>query len=357
MERLIPLLFEFGYVIIFGILSATIFFLHIPDEDGLKYYKKARHILGTALMILCGYCIFRLTDQQHHHDYVDFWTLVTFSLVISWMTYATFLFLLETPRYKTRHFLVDGLSPIILMIIAGGIGLLYPDAQKVLMSVFGIIFTVKCIWMFYTCFKEYRICERELKEYYSEGPDIKWIRFAMYISLIFSLFTIASFYFTTIHLLYYLLTPVFYVFYVFKIVNFAPKKIDAIRRQNTVMDAPQKEKKKVATDIEGKIGPLVEAWIADKKFCSPNLTIKDVAAEIGTNHNYLSQYLNNTLEMTFQVWLNTLRIEESKKLLTDGKKRSIEEIGELVGFSQIYNFSRWFRTVTDTTPFQYRKNN
>ena len=79
--------------------------------------------------------------------------------------------------------------------------------------------------------------------------------------------------------------------------------------------------------------------------------------EMGTNHNYLSQYLNNHVEKTFQVWLNTLRIEESKILLTDGNKRSIEEVGEMVGFNQIYNFSRWFRAVTGTTPFKYRKEN
>ena len=79
--------------------------------------------------------------------------------------------------------------------------------------------------------------------------------------------------------------------------------------------------------------------------------------DMGTNHNYLSQYLNNHVEMTFQVWLNTLRIEESKILLKDGNKRSIEEIGAMVGFPQVYNFSRWFRTVTGTTPFRYRKEN
>jgi transcriptional regulator GlxA family with amidase domain len=61
--------------------------------------------------------------------------------------------------------------------------------------------------------------------------------------------------------------------------------------------------------------------------------------------------------MTFQMWLNTLRIEESKNLLTDGNKRSIEEVGAMVGFSHIYNFSRWFKTITGTTPFRFRQEN
>ena len=82
---------------------------------------------------------------------------------------------------------------------------------------------------------------------------------------------------------------------------------------------------------------------------------KDVALELGTNHNYLSQYINNNLNMTFQVWLNTLRIEESKILLSSNEKISIEEVGIKVGIPQNYNFSRWFKVVTDMTPFQYRR--
>ena len=62
------------------------------------------------------------------------------------------------------------------------------------------------------------------------------------------------------------------------------------------------------------------------KFLEPDITIKDVAMEIGTNHNYLSKYLNSVIGMTFSVWLHTLRIEESKKLLTGAEKLSIEEI-------------------------------
>ena len=123
------------------------------------------------------------------------------------------------------------------------------------------------------------------------------------------------------------------------------------------MNEAPKAPKKIAADLESKIQPLIEGWVEQKKFCRANITIKDVAMELGTNHNYLSQYLNNCLDLTFQVWLNRLRIEESKILLTDKQKKSIEQIGEMVGFSQHYNFSRWFKIVTGTTPFQYRKLN
>ena len=79
--------------------------------------------------------------------------------------------------------------------------------------------------------------------------------------------------------------------------------------------------------------------------------------QMGTNQNYLSSYLNKHLNTTFQIWLNTLRIEESKLILTSGEKMSIEDVGIKVGIPQSYNFSRWFKVLTGMTPFQYRRQN
>ena len=61
--------------------------------------------------------------------------------------------------------------------------------------------------------------------------------------------------------------------------------------------------------------------------------------------------------MNFQSWLNTLRVNEGKSLLLSEPRLSIEEIGTMVGFTQNYNFSKWFKLVTGITPFQYRKQN
>lgn len=358
MENIIYKFFEFGYALIFGFLGLTTFFLYIPNQEkGIELYKKARRTLGTGLIILSIYCIIRIFMPLHRDDYEAFWLLVTFTLIHSWMSYATLLFLLETPRYLTKNFLIDGIIPISLMLILGVIGIYVPGIQKVLIVVFGVIFSAKCLWMCYACRREYKKCKKELANYYDDVPDIKWIGTLMIIGLFISISTVVAFYVKSIHMLYYLSMPIVYAYFVFRIINFAPKKIDIIRQQNiNALAKPAEAKKEKSKDLQDKIGPQVEEWIKAKKFCRADLTIKDVAMEIGTNHNYLSQYLNNIVGTTFQVWLNTLRIEESKILLTDGVKRPIEEIGSMVGIPQGYNFSRWFKIVTDTTPYQFRKN-
>lgn len=358
LERLIYILITFGYVLIFGVLGTMTLFTKIPAEKGMESYKMARRTLGIGLCMLSLYSLIRLIIPQTHADYIDFWLLVTFTLIHSWLTYSSLLFLMETPRFKIRHFLIDGMIPTIFMIVAGMVGLFFESIRVVMEIIFGCIFGIKCTWMFYTCLTEYNKCRNDIENYYSEEFSIRWIRSIIYISIIMSAATIVSFYVPQTHLVYYSLIPIIYTYIVVNIMNFLPKKLDDVRHKNYILEeAPLKVKTEKTKDLAEKISPKVNEWIKCKHFCQADLTIKDVAMEMGTNHNYLSQYLNNTLGMTFQVWLNTLRIEESKAILTSGEKISIEEVGIRVGIPQSYNFSRWFKAVTDMTPYQYRKQN
>ena len=356
--ELISILFEFGYVLIFGILGATTFLLEIPKEKGLESYRKARILLGCSLITLAVYCFIKLLLLKEQSAYMNFWLLVTFTLIHTWLSFSALLFLLETPRYLLKTFLVDGGIPTTAMLVCGMLGIILPSSQKWMQIVFGCVFGIKCAYMVYVCLREYFKCSKELDNFYDESPDIGWIKNLILLGAFMSAATIVAFYVPYIHLIYYLSIPVIYTYIVFRVINFAPKKIDAIRKQNlnaSAPAAPAAEKQPKATNLADKIGANVNGWIEKKGFCTPDLNIKDVALEIGTNQNYLSSYLNNHLEMTFQVWLNTLRIEEAKKILTNGEKISIEEVGIQVGFSQNYNFSKWFKTVTGTTPFRYRK--
>lgn len=357
MGNIIYILINFGYIIVFCILSLSLFLITLPEKiNGLESYIRSRRILGTATSLMALFCLLRIILPQNSEMYLDFWILVTFTLIFSWLSYGSFLHLIETPRYVRKNFMIDGLYPVMIMSITGAVGLLFPQTQKVMIFIFGGLYLVKCSRMFYICVKEYRICKKELENWYGDYSDIGWMYILLVLSFILSISTVCAFYIKMIQVAYYIAIPVIYSFMVFKVINFAPKKITTIRNRTTYLESKSlNEKKEKTKDLSEKIGPLVEQWVNEKKFCKEGLTIKDVASEIGTNHNYLSQYINNSMEMTFQTWLNTLMIEESKILLASNEKMSIEEVGIKVGIPQNYNFSRWFKQITDMTPFQYRR--
>ena len=124
-SQLTYILFNFGYITIFGILTAVVTLLNMPKKDAvLKSYRKSRYALGCATGLMAVYCTLRIVMPIHFGDYIDFWLLSTFTLIFSWLSYASFLFLIETPRYRMKNFIADGVIPASCMLIAGGVGIL-----------------------------------------------------------------------------------------------------------------------------------------------------------------------------------------------------------------------------------------
>ena len=99
---------------------------------------------------------------------------------------------------------------------------------------------------------------------------------------------------------------------------------------------------------------VLQDWINSKQFCKPGVSIKSVAKEIGINSNYLSRYLNGELNITFQYWLHTLRIEEAKTIMSKNPKIKLYTVAKAIGISKIYNFSRWFKNITGITANEWR---
>ena len=347
-------LFNLGYLIVFALLGVFSLTLHTPKDDEYSNFKRARQILGAAFLFVAGYCVVRLILPYKSGDYTTFWLFVLVSLIFSWMIYKAFLVLIGSDEKLRRGFVIDGVIPMLMLVIAGVLGLFVPSIRHIIEIAFGVIFIAKAIRMFYICDSEWRKVNKKLKETYDASPDIRWMRVLLWLSFLFSLSTLWSFYNTTVALVMSVVAPMMFVYMLLKIVNYLPKKIEEMRRQEAAELLIAAESNEKAKDLAEKIEPLVAQWVAAKHFTEANLSIKDVAQQMGTNHSYLSQYLNNYLNTSFQVWLNTLRIEESKIIL-EKENIPIEDVGIRVGIPQSYNFSRWFKQVTDTTPFKYRK--
>lgn len=349
-----------AYVAIFAILGLFICSVHVPKEYKHSGYRKARITLGTAFLFMAACCICRFLMPDHQNDYVNFWLLTTVSLLFSWLNYTAFLYLIDVEFTIRKNFFVDGIVPTLLMGAIGAAGLLFPQYQTLIEYALGAVFIVKCVRMFYICEREWRRVNREQQNYYDEEVDIAWMRILIWITLVLSVLTCTALYIPAVHFVYDYAAPLVYIYMTLKIVNYLPQKIDRMRAEDEAVEMKEEpvlssSSASLKTDrLDNKVGIFLERWVKEKRYCVSGLSIKDVATQMGTNHNYLSKYLNECLGITFQMWLNTLRIEESKQILST-ENISIEEVGIKVGIPESYNFSRWFKVITGTTPLRYRK--
>ena len=96
-----------------------------------------------------------------------------------------------------------------------------------------------------------------------------------------------------------------------------------------------------------------------KPYLQNDLTLYQLAKMLDTNSSYLSVVINAEFNTSFVSFINSYRIDESKKLLTDINYNdiTIEAVGEKAGFNSKSAFNRAFKKHTNITPSEYKKNN
>lgn len=83
------------------------------------------------------------------------------------------------------------------------------------------------------------------------------------------------------------------------------------------------------------------------------LTLEDVAAHVHLHPSYFSTMFKNSTGSSFKEYLNMVRIEESKRLLSN-TDYSIIDIAIATGFEDQSYFSKVFKKYTGLTPKQFR---
>jgi len=124
---------------------------------------------------------------------------------------------------------------------------------------------------------------------------------------------------------------------------------DKLILDNNIKDSDSNEQKLYSLFLE--IQQLMEN---ENFFLRPGLTISDLSTALGSNDKYISLSINKFARMNFNHYINTLRIQEAKKLLLGtNTESSIQDIAITCGFGNASSFIRVFKQVTGLTPAYY----
>jgi len=100
---------------------------------------------------------------------------------------------------------------------------------------------------------------------------------------------------------------------------------------------------------------LINLMESEKVFRESELSLTELAARLNTPPNYLSQVINEREGKTFYDYINTLRIEEFKRLAAgpDSRRYTLLGLAQECGFNSKSSFNRYFKKVTGTSPSQF----
>ncbi len=101
---------------------------------------------------------------------------------------------------------------------------------------------------------------------------------------------------------------------------------------------------------------ILEIVVMQKKYKDPEYSAKKLAEDIGTNTRYISAVVSTRFHCNYTTFVNKYRIEEAMSILTDKRYRrlNVEEVGEMVGFSNRQSFYAAFYKFMKMTPRDYR---
>jgi len=100
---------------------------------------------------------------------------------------------------------------------------------------------------------------------------------------------------------------------------------------------------------------LCQLMLTDKPYLQPGLKLAELATQIGTRSNYLSQVINSCAQKNFFEYINEHRVAESRQLLLSEPDTSIADVALLVGFGSLSVFNTNFKRIIGQTPSQFRK--
>ena len=91
-----------------------------------------------------------------------------------------------------------------------------------------------------------------------------------------------------------------------------------------------------------------------KEHHTENLTSEDICKHFSCSRSYLSHMFKKNCGMSIREYMNTLRIEDAKTLLTCSRL-NVTEISIVLGFSDSNYFSKLFKKTVGISPGRYRK--
>jgi YesN/AraC family two-component response regulator len=110
-------------------------------------------------------------------------------------------------------------------------------------------------------------------------------------------------------------------------------------------------------DVESILAKLSRIMIEQKLYINEDLTIGMLASQLEINTHQLSEILNLRIGKNFYNYINQLRIEEAKRMLTDEPGSNILSISIAVGYNTTSAFYNAFKKYMGISPSSYRKKN
>ena len=337
------------YVCLFWFIT---FITHYRKSDTAK--RILTWFLFTCVVLYFCHALYFTVGLPHTMECV--WTLCSMSVYPLYYVYICNL--VSRPNSPLKIFII--LLPGIIVALAK---YFFPgedadNARK-------LLFAIQLFVVIYFGYRKLRAFDKELANVYAdtEGRDTTAVKHLLVAFLITSMLSgianlLGKQYFAESDwLVFAVLTPFSVMLFALSYIGFT-RDFSYEQFVEDSKDYGEQPTENKSAEEERELGYNIEQLVITKQlYLTPNLKIGDVSKVTGICRTYISTYINQTKGMSFSDYINGLRVEHAKSLLsqnTDNTK--IATLATRSGFSSEQSFYRNFHKFTGMKPLEWVRN-
>lgn len=353
----VTLMIFIGVIMIFG---------PVPYVKERSRYVVSRKCMGIAILILAlnyGVHLFINPRFSGHEKWAIAMDLSTFVLVVPFFYSALMELMAKDFNFKfnrkkaTYSALVIGYGPVLSLMMT-----YFPEKQNSILIVGASIYCVYASAMGLKLFERYRRLLRLIDETQSEDmePYVRWMSFITFYIIIYGPLCGACAFLSNNFTYLWVLSSIpmyIYIFFSYKNYLLFDDRVAEVELEtdDIIVDEPSdtaivseyyREKDLFMTR-------QIEVWIKNLGYTKQGITLTSLASTLCTNRTYLGGYMKRTQNKPFREWINDMRIDYAKKLMSSNPFITIAEVAEMCGYSTSSHFTTTFTRYAGLPPSKW----
>ena len=336
------------YVCLFWFIT---FITHYRKSDTAKRFLT--WFLGTCVVLYFCHALFFSVGLSHPMECL--WTLC--SLSVYPLYYAYICNLVSRPNAPLKLFLI--LLPGIIVAVAKYFfpGDTVDNARK-------LLFAIQVFVVVYFGYRKLRTFDREIANVYAdtEGRDTTAVKHLLIAFVLTSLCSAVAnalgrhYFAQSDWMVLAVLTPFTVMLFALSYIGFT-RDFSFEQFVEDSKESIEQPTENTPAMEESEIGKSIDhLFITQQLYLTPNFKIGDLVKATGICRTHLSNYINQTKGMSFSDYINSLRVEHAKRLLSQNTENTkIVTIATQSGFSSEQSFYRNFHKFTGMKPLEWVK--
>ena len=334
-------------------LPLLLMFLRVPMSAEWQSFRRAKGFTALACTALSiAYGSSALMGWVFGVPVLLVWFVVA-SLQAILFTFTCVIFV--APQTHMRRLILWNLIPMALLTLLMAFAFnVSPSWGRALLVAAVVCYLVQL--GFYTRYfiTVYRSNIKYLEEVYADdlGSRLSWVKRLFFSALAVGVLAVAVILLAdqTLDVLFGLVVTIYYTYVAISFINYMSRAAFVVRAAGLAEEQPLPSP---AADLDH-VREAVDRWVAAKHYLEPDISVEEIAQQMGISRQTLNDYFATVLLTPFRSWRIELRIREAQRLLAADPAIATGELCAHCGYNDRSNFHKHFTKVTGQTLAEYR---